>query len=99
MFAMSATSESIDLRSSSGSGIGHIASPARPAAAATPSRTSSELDMIAEVRLPSATSCAPVSVAMSMTRSGLSSLARASASARISRPSASVLSTSTVLPP
>ncbi len=47
---------------------------------------------------PSATMHAPVSVARSMIASGLSSDASESASARISRPSASVLSTSTVLP-
>ena len=47
---------------------------------------------------PSATTHAPVSVARSTIASGFSSLARLSASARIRRPSASVLSTSTVLP-
>ncbi len=44
-------------------------------------------------------SWAPVSVATSMMTSGLSSPARTMASAMISRPSASVFITSTVLPP
>jgi hypothetical protein len=55
--------------------------------------------MTAVVRAPSATSWAPVRVATSMTTSGVSSQARAMASARMSRPSASVLLTSTVFPP
>jgi len=48
--------------------------------------------------LPSATTMAPVRVALSTSRSGCSVLAYASASARIRRPSASVLMISTVLP-
>ena len=99
MLAMSATVDSIEARSSTGSGIGHICSPAAPAAATIAARRSSSLDMTAEVRLPSATSWAPVSVATSMSTSGLSSQARTMPSARTSRPSASVLSTSTVVPP
>src|SRR4051794_27483490 len=47
----------------------------------------------------SATICAPVSVAMSTSASGSSSAARTIASARTSRPSASVLRTSTRFPP
>ena len=47
---------------------------------------------------PSATMHAPVSVARSITAAGFSSAASESASARMSRPSASVLSTSTVFP-
>ncbi len=50
-------------------------------------------------RSPSAVTQAPVRVATSTITSGSSSVARTSASARTSRPSASVLSTSTVLPP
>ena len=47
---------------------------------------------------PSAMRAAPVSVAMSMSRAGFSLQASASASHRMSRPSASVLPTSTVMP-
>jgi hypothetical protein len=46
-----------------------------------------------------AMTCAPVRVAMSMMASGASSEARARQSPSTMRPSASVLSTSTVLPP
>ena len=49
--------------------------------------------------VPSATTQAPVSVATSTIRSGLTRLAVVIPSASTSRPSASVLSTSTVLPP
>ena len=49
--------------------------------------------------VPRATTHAPVKVATSTIRSGLSSDARTSASPSTSRPSASVFSTSTVLPP
>ena len=51
------------------------------------------------MRCPSATTCAPVRVATSTIASGCSSLAATSASASTSRPSASVFSTSTVVPP
>ncbi len=54
--------------------------------------------MTPNVRLPSATIIAPVSVATSTIASGSSSEAAHSASASTSRPSASVLRTSTVLP-
>ena len=50
-------------------------------------------------RVPSARMQAPVSVAMSTTASGRCSAASTSASAMTSRPSASVFSTSTVVPP
>ena len=50
-------------------------------------------------RVPSATMQAPVSVATSTIRSGLPALAVVMPSARTNRPSASVLRTSTVLPP
>ena len=62
----------------------------RRASPARPSRRSRAV--------PSATSCAPVSVDNSIRRSGSSSAARVIASARTSRPSASVSATSTVLP-
>ena len=68
--ARSATAESRPLRSSSGSGIGHMASPARPAAATTASRSASSLAMTPAIRGPSATSWAPVSVATSTTGVG-----------------------------
>ena len=54
--------------------------------------------MMPKVRLPSASTIAPVSVATSTIASGFSSEALVSASASTRRPSASVLSTSTVLP-
>ena len=55
--------------------------------------------MTAQMSVPSATMAAPVSVAESMITRGFFSARYASASARISRPSASVFSTSEVLPP
>ena len=97
--AMSATLESSPLRRSSGSGIGHIASPARLADSETCAASASSLAMTPDVRLPRATVAAPVKVATSMSRAGVSAPERASASASTSRPSASVFSTSTVLPP
>ncbi|CAM5480403.1 hypothetical protein STANM309S_05988 [Streptomyces tanashiensis] len=54
--------------------------------------------MMPKVRLPSARTMAPVRVATSTIASGCSSEALVSASARTSRPSASVFRTSTVLP-
>ena len=48
------------------------------------------------ISAPTATRAAPVSVAIDMIRLGLSSLAKANASARTRRPSASVLLISTV---
>ena len=61
--------------------------------------TSSSSPISPAMRCPSATTCAPVRVATSTIASGCSSLAAASASAITSRPSASVFSTSTVVPP
>jgi hypothetical protein len=86
-------------RISSGIGSGHMFSPTLAAVACRASSSSGRFDMIPEVRVPSAITQAPVSVATSTSRSGLSSLAVVIASASTSRPSASVLSTSTVLPP
>ena len=60
--------------------------------------TPSSLPIRPAIFSPSATTQAPVSVARSITAAGLSSDASESASARMRRPSASVLSTSTVLP-
>ena len=68
--------ESSTGRSSLGSGIGHIASPAAAAASRTRVRKSSSLPMTAAV-LPRATTWAPVSVATSTIASGEVSLARA----------------------
>src|SRR5262245_1848547 len=95
----SATDDSRPLRSSSGRGMGHIASPARPAASTTASRSASSLAITPATRGPSDTTCAPVSVATSTSTSGESDADRARASASTRRPSASVLSTSTVVPP
>ena len=75
-----------------------VVSPARSAAATTALR-SSVSPMMPAVRFPSATICAPVSVATSIIASGFSALAATRPSAMTRRPSASVLSTSTVLPP
>ncbi len=84
---------------STGSGSGHICSPARSAAAPTASRAWSDVDITPAMRSPRATMHAPVSVATSTMRSGSSSLARAMPSPSTRRPSASVLRTSTVRPP
>ena len=67
---MSATVESSPLRRSSGSGIGHMASPARLAASAISAASESSLAITPAVRVPSATVCAPVSVATSTSRLG-----------------------------
>ncbi|CAM5430530.1 hypothetical protein SBADM41S_06581 [Streptomyces badius] len=85
------------LRRSAGSGIGQEASPTSSAISWTDVRKASSLAMMPKVRLPSAITIAPVRVATSTIASGFSSEARVRASAR-TRPSASVLSTSTVLP-
>ena len=82
----------------SGIGIGHCSSPAVSAAARTASTTSCEPITPATLS-PSATTMWPVSVATSMITSGFFSVASTSASPSTSRPSASVLSTSTVVPP
>src|SRR6266545_2338835 len=101
MFARSATFECDFSLSSSSTGIGsgHIGSPATPAASRTRSRVASLFAKAPATLVPRATTHAPVSVATSTIRSGLSSEARTSASPSTSRPSASVFSTSTVLPP
>ena len=70
---------------------------ARPASMSFATSRSS-LPITPAKSVPSAARHEPVSVARSITASGFSREARASASARTSRPSASVLSTSTVLP-
>src|SRR5215472_1406953 len=59
----------------------------------------SSFDITPPTRGPSATICAPVSVATSIRMSGESAALAASTSASTSRPSASVLVTSTVVPP
>ncbi len=82
----------------SGNGNGHTCSPARSAAARTCSPQPSLLVIRPAIFSPNATTQAPVSVARSMIASGFASTASESPSARINRPSASVLSTSTVLP-
>ena len=82
----------------SGIGIGHCDSPASTPAA-TIASTTSWVPSTPPIRSPRASTMWPVSVATSRITSGFCSVARTSASARTSRPSASVLSTSTVLPP
>ena len=71
----------------------------RPRRRATVSRKASSLAIRPPVRMPSAITCAPVSVAMSTIASGCFSPARTIPSAMTIRPSASVLMISTVLPP
>ncbi len=90
--------ESMPLSSSAGSGSGQDCSPTSSAISCSEARKASSLAMIPNVRSPSATTIAPVRVATSTIASGFSSEARVIASASTSRPSASVLSTSTVLP-
>ncbi len=89
---------SMVLRRCSGSGSGHTSSPADFAASSTRSFRASWLLMSPAVRSPRATKQAPVRVARSMMASGLKRAEYVSASHRIRRPSASVLTTSTVLP-
>ena len=98
MFFMSATGESRKRRYSVGSGSGHTFSSARAAALRTWPIQSSSLPITPAMRLPNAATTAPVSVARSTMASTFSSTASESPSARTSRPSASVFSTSTVLP-
>ena len=95
----SATSLSSWRRRWAGIGSGHTSSPAVSARRPHLVEQAGVGPMRPAVRLPRATSHAPVSVARSMMASGPSSLAFTSASARISRPSASVFITSTVVPP
>ena len=80
-----------------GSGSCHASSPVS-AAAARYSATASSSPMTPAWRVPRAMVIAPVSVATSTITSGCSRLAATRPSARTSRPSASVLSTSTVVP-
>ena len=80
------------------SGMCHNGSVAAFDAASRPIATLSSLLNIAGRSGPSATRAAPVSVAKSMISSALSSIALVSASASTNRPSASVLSISTVMP-
>ena len=84
---------------SSGIGSGHICSPAPAAISGMRCSRSSSLLNTPDTFVPSATTQAPVKVATSTIRSGLTRLAVVIPSARTSRPSASVLRTSTVLPP
>ena len=84
-------------RRCAGRGMGHRASPAR-AAASTTSRRRAGVPMTPPTRSPRATIWAPVRVATSMTASGPSWTARARASARTRRPSASVFVISTAVP-
>jgi hypothetical protein len=63
---MSAISDSMPLRTSSGSGIGHAGSPAASPAALTRSQVSG-VPMTPAIRLPSATTWPPVSVEVSKT--------------------------------
>ena len=74
------------------------ARPRAPRPRCTCATHASSLPISPAILSPSAIVTAPVSVARSMIASAPSSLASDSASARIRRPSASVLSTSTVLP-
>ena len=87
-----------NVRSSRGSGIGHTSSPTW-AADATIWATASSVPIRPAYLSPRAIRAAPVSVAASMMRSGLVALAACKPSAMTSRPSASVLRISTVLPP
>ena len=96
--AMSAVGVSSLARSSTGSGIGQAPSPAAPAASTTRVRKASSLAMTPAMSVPSATTWAPVSVAMSTTQSGCFSLARHRPSPSTMRPSASVSRISTLVP-
>ena len=95
---MSATSDSMPLRYSSGSGRCQTGSPARSDAPRTWPTRSSLFPMSPAIWRPRATTQAPVSVATSTMASGAASAASDRPSASTRRPSASVLSTSIVLP-
>ena len=95
---MSATSDSMPLRYSSGSGRGQTSSPARSDAARTCVTRSSLLPISPAIWRPRATTQAPVRVATSTMASGAASAASERPSASTRLPSASVLSTSMVLP-
>ena len=92
-------SESRPLRSSSGSGIGQACSPARPAASTTPARTASSLAITPAIAGPERDELRTGERGDVDEQVGRVLADRTSASARTRRPSASVLSTSTVLPP
>src|SRR5437867_6029585 len=97
-FFTSATSDLRRSRYSSHSGSGQQRSPARSPASRTSPSSASSVPMMPIAAWPSATTTAPVSVAASSTATGLKRRAYDSASHRISRPSASVLMISIVLP-
>src|SRR5437773_5086368 len=78
-------------RYSSHSGNGQQRSPARSPASRTSASRASSFPIAPIATWPSATTTAPVSVAMSMTAAGLKRRTYESASHRIRRPSASVL--------
>ena len=80
--------------------MGHASSPVRSPAAASAPTSASSVPYSAACCLPSPRLAAPVRVATSIRTSGSSvASAHASASASTSRPSASVLAISTVVPP
>src|SRR6266699_1617628 len=85
-------------RYSSHSGNGQQRSPARSPASRTSASRASSFPIAPIATWPSATTTAPVSVAMSITAAGLKRRTYDSASHRIRRPSASVLMISIVLP-
>src|ERR1043166_5926476 len=97
-FFTSAMSDLRRSRYSSHSGKGQARSPARSPASRTSASRGSSLPIAPIATWPSATTTAPVSVAMSITAAGLKRRAYESASHRIRRPSASVLMISIVLP-
>ncbi|CAB4337184.1 unannotated protein [freshwater metagenome] len=104
IFARSAIGESSEALSSVGSGIGQKDSPAKLAAVKNCPLKFSSFVMTADVRVPSATTCAPVNVATSTIPSKPpfllpTSAALISASAKTNLPSASGFKTSTVFPP
>src|SRR3989454_4001933 len=97
-FFTSAMSDFRSSRYSSHSGNGQHRSPARSPASRTSASSVSSFPIWPIATCPSATTTAPVSVAASITAAGLKRRAYESASHRMSRPSASVLMISMVLP-
>src|SRR5438034_309451 len=97
-FFTSAMSDLRRSRYSSHSGNGQQRSPARSPASRTSASRASSFPIAPIATWPSATTTAPVSVAISMTAAGLKRRTYESASHRIRRPSASVLMISIVLP-
>ena len=97
-FFTSAMSDFRSSRYSSHSGNGQQRSPARSPASRTSASSVSSFPIWPIATCPSATTTAPVSVAASITAAGLKRRAYESASHRMSRPSASVLMISMVLP-